>query len=875
MESKTLSVGGRLALLKSVLGATPLFTMSIFKAPKGVLHEMESIRSNFFNGVDPSKRKITWVAWDKVLAVTPPDGAWTEHVAIYGSSLESHSVNFPSTWCSILREVQVLSSIGFDFVSHCKKRVGDGQNTRFWLDTWILDVPFSVRFPRIYALERDNLAFVAAKWGASSFDASFRRQVRDGAECQQWSDMLSLLGTVTLSSSIDRWVCDLNGEGVFRVKEIRSILDDIFFPSAVEATRWVKFIPIKINVFAWRARFDRLPTRCNLFNRGVIMDSSLCPMCGLVPEDSHHVFFRCNLAKIIFRRICRWWDLHWVDVSTFADWNAWFATIRLYSKLKLMLEGVFYVAWWHIWAFRNHSIFDEVNNLQWTLASVPCIKALQLAFSFFFWYSCFYFQTCSLWMSFGVYVTGLLFETASIVSFLLIAHGYCITSERLSVPERRTMAVIGCVFYLILVGHRASIPYFSILLVLDYLLIFFVIFNHITQNLSLLSEQLNFIEDEDVQEMRDAVYTKYLMFKKFKGAMHIVAIAETAIFINMDSSMESYWMKLLVREWAHFCIFLYIGWIFRSQDLAPRFSVMPTHKSKKDRIVPPIYSIELDAASFKDFSSREWQIGVHNIKFLHCLQPEWRRFSTSIRQNKDPNKIGINYVFDLLKHNQEEANYETSGLPAAEGNRDVPEGRRSELNWCHPSKGKTRERILGREADERLKKPYKESVEIRPFTSESMSSQPRAIECPMNLSNIKGSTDPDDYIPRFVGAANQGEWEMSVCWTDLREKFVERFALRRRCIKDPTEVLKIIRRDNETFPNFKERWNEEMGYIQGVLEVMQISAFMSNSKCPELARRFADQVPQTVTEMMKRVNDFRKSEKLGRGEHPLEGQGMP
>ncbi|XP_076952045.1 uncharacterized protein LOC143625645 isoform X2 [Bidens hawaiensis] len=224
----------------------------------------------------------------------------------------------------------------------------------------------------------------------------------------------------------------------------------------------------------------------------------------------------------------------------------------------------------------------QVNSLQWTLASVPCVKSLQLAFSFLFWYSCFYFQTCSLWMSFGVYVTGLLFETASIMSFLLIAHGYCITSERLSVSERRAMAVLGCVYYLILVGHRASIPYFS----------------------------LNYIEDEDIQEMHDAVYTKYLMFKKFKGAMHIVAIAEISIFINMDSSAESYWMKLLVREWAHFCIFLYIGWIFRSQDLAPRFSVMPTHKSKRQRIVPPIYSIELDAASFKDFSSREWQIGV-------------------------------------------------------------------------------------------------------------------------------------------------------------------------------------------------------------------------------------------------------------------------
>ncbi|GKE63485.1 RNA-directed DNA polymerase, eukaryota [Tanacetum coccineum] len=173
------------------------------------------------------------------------------------------------------------------------------------MDTWILDVPFSVRFPRIYALERDKYASVAAKWGAPSFDNSFRRQARDGAECEQWSVLLSVLGTVTISSSNDRWFCDLNGEGEFRVKEIRSTLDDLLLPSAGEATRWVKFIPIKINVFAWRARLDRLPTRCNLINRGVIMDSSLCPLCGLVPEDSHHIFFQCDLAKIILRRICR------------------------------------------------------------------------------------------------------------------------------------------------------------------------------------------------------------------------------------------------------------------------------------------------------------------------------------------------------------------------------------------------------------------------------------------------------------------------------------------------------------------------------------------------------------------------------------------
>nr|GEX82925.1 RNA-directed DNA polymerase, eukaryota [Tanacetum cinerariifolium] len=164
-------------------------------------------------------------------------------------------------------------------------------------------------------------------------------------------------GSVTLSASKDRWICDLNDDGVFRVKEVRTILDDIFLPSVADATRWMKYIPIKINVFAWSARLDRLSTRSNLIRRGVVLDSSLCPLCGLVPEDIHHVLFRCDTAKLVFRRICRWWDVHWHDLLSFSDWNVLFSAIRLPSRIKLILEGVFYVAWWHLWVYRNQSIF--------------------------------------------------------------------------------------------------------------------------------------------------------------------------------------------------------------------------------------------------------------------------------------------------------------------------------------------------------------------------------------------------------------------------------------------------------------------------------------------------------------------------------------
>nr|GFA21798.1 RNA-directed DNA polymerase, eukaryota [Tanacetum cinerariifolium] len=49
---KTLSIGGRLTILKSVLGDTPIYNMSIYKAPLSVLHEMEMLQNKFFNGGD-------------------------------------------------------------------------------------------------------------------------------------------------------------------------------------------------------------------------------------------------------------------------------------------------------------------------------------------------------------------------------------------------------------------------------------------------------------------------------------------------------------------------------------------------------------------------------------------------------------------------------------------------------------------------------------------------------------------------------------------------------------------------------------------------------------------------------------------------------
>nr|GEX62634.1 RNA-directed DNA polymerase, eukaryota [Tanacetum cinerariifolium] len=71
---KLLSIGDRLSLLKSVLTSIPLYDTSIFKVPIGVLDHLESIRQNFFYGVDGSDRKLAWIGWNMVLTSKKNDG---------------------------------------------------------------------------------------------------------------------------------------------------------------------------------------------------------------------------------------------------------------------------------------------------------------------------------------------------------------------------------------------------------------------------------------------------------------------------------------------------------------------------------------------------------------------------------------------------------------------------------------------------------------------------------------------------------------------------------------------------------------------------------------------------------------------------------
>ncbi|PWA43356.1 RNA-directed DNA polymerase, eukaryota [Artemisia annua] len=262
---------------------------------------------------------------------------------------------YPSIWKSILKEFYALKVQGIDIFSHCKIMIGNGLCTRFWIDRWLDNTSLADSFPRLFALETDIDISVAAK--LQSIVASFRRSVRGGVEDHQFQQLVSMLDSVILSSTNDRWICDLNGDTIFRVKDIRNLLDEFFLPKVNVPTRWVNVVPIKINIFAWKLALDRLPTRANLALRGVVSDPLSCPICESHVEDSSHLFFNCSLAKDVKSLVCRWWNVGVPNFTSYVEWLVWFNTIRLGSKPKIILEGIFYVTWWSLWTYRNQYLF--------------------------------------------------------------------------------------------------------------------------------------------------------------------------------------------------------------------------------------------------------------------------------------------------------------------------------------------------------------------------------------------------------------------------------------------------------------------------------------------------------------------------------------
>ncbi|GJZ75119.1 reverse transcriptase domain-containing protein [Tanacetum coccineum] len=157
---------------------------------------------------------------------------------------------------------------------------------------------------------------------------------------------------------------------------------------------------------------------------------------------------------------------------------------------------------------------------------------------------------------------------------------------------------------------------------------------------------------------------------------------------------------------------------------------------------------------------------------------------------------------------------------------------------------------------------------------------------PANVKMYDGTGDPDDHLKIFQAAAKIERWAMPTwchmfnstligsarVWFDklppesidnyemLRKAFLGNYLQQKKYIKDPVEIHHIKQREGESTEAFMERFKAESMHVSGAPECMKISGFMHGITNPDLIKKFNDNIPKSVDEMMSVTTAFLRGE---------------
>ncbi|GJZ38825.1 putative RNA-directed DNA polymerase, eukaryota, reverse transcriptase zinc-binding domain protein [Tanacetum coccineum] len=281
-KANMLSSGGRLTLIKLVLGSLDIYYFSIFKAPEAVIKQLESLRASFFWGASGGFELIDCQS----------SGLWAR---IIGSIFQLHSS----------------------------------------------DVPLCSHFNRLFHLDRDKNCLVKDRFATKAWSWNWFRPINGGRVLADLNSLFMELGSVNLSNKVDSVSSSLSSDGSYSVSDVRKHIDDCLLLNPIPCTRWCKVIPRKVNIFMWRLFLDRLPHRLNLSLRGLDIDYIMCPLCNNHVESNVHVFFSCYIARDVWSLVRGWCDSKFHSLSSCDDWDVWYPSWKASKDLKNQAYVIF------------------------------------------------------------------------------------------------------------------------------------------------------------------------------------------------------------------------------------------------------------------------------------------------------------------------------------------------------------------------------------------------------------------------------------------------------------------------------------------------------------------------------------------------------
>ncbi|KAI3506473.1 hypothetical protein L1887_28832 [Cichorium endivia] len=393
-KAKSLSFGGRLTLIKAVLGSLPTYYFSLFVAPLGVLNDLEKLRRKFLWGGVDAKKSIHWVSWDRVTAEKKSGGLgvgslkafnralivkwwWrfrVEKPTIWSKTIKGiHNLankpanylakkTIPGVWNQIAGISEELDVNGLSIDEMLVKKVGSGRNTLFWLDKWIGDSALKSKFPMLYNLESRKRSTVADRVSGVGFVWDRDTNLLSSDQLSELHQLRRLLGSCCLVDEPDQWICPWSPDGKFHVDIIRSRLDNIASSrSSIDGPfiEWIPEVPTKVLSCIWKANLDRLPTKVELEKRGISLDSTLCVHCINGVDASDHILVNCSYAKVVWQSIFHWCKIHSSHFTKVGDLISFASHWGNSPKKRKRLICIVYGTLWWLWKSRCDGLFNS------------------------------------------------------------------------------------------------------------------------------------------------------------------------------------------------------------------------------------------------------------------------------------------------------------------------------------------------------------------------------------------------------------------------------------------------------------------------------------------------------------------------------------
>uniref|UniRef100_A0A803QQM3 Reverse transcriptase domain-containing protein n=1 Tax=Cannabis sativa TaxID=3483 RepID=A0A803QQM3_CANSA len=334
-----LSRGGRLTLIQSVLSSLPIYFLSLFKAPKVVLKELEKMMRDFFWEGGDLAGGDHLVAWDEVCKPRAEGGLAIGRLEMRNKGLLMKWLwRFPlesnSLWHKVIKSrygradnfwdtkhgVRLsprgpwkdISDLYDEYGKLVKFKVGNGACIRFWEDEWIGGSSLRDQFLNLAVISRAKNASIQEMIGdegevgdcVASWDLNFRRNIMD-REIPSLSQLLQKLEHVRVLNILDDsriWLPDSCGifssKSAFRWFTSNENPEELFWTKIL----WKSRGPSKVKVFGWLVALDKLNLHARLQKKRpfLCISPGWCVCCKISGEDNAHLFLRCRLASSLW-----------------------------------------------------------------------------------------------------------------------------------------------------------------------------------------------------------------------------------------------------------------------------------------------------------------------------------------------------------------------------------------------------------------------------------------------------------------------------------------------------------------------------------------------------------------------------------------------